>query len=369
MKNIKKKLFSSFSLKSYKKLKKFQNSKPIIKGFKLLKNKNKIKCLLNKNIIYFLIILLLCIFSLVLLYKLLSKNKFYDIVIVLTVWRRNNIERQLIQVKNQSILKNKKTHIIIFQNSYHVNINDIVDKWKKPGIFSSDVDITFIQSPIETGYFGRMLVPLTSSVKDDTYFFICDDDVIWGNRYFENMIRVVNEGFLAVRTGRIVKADFREKNVPLSGYQICFNEDIENDFGSQVWSGRISWLRKAWNHIPFSIANSEDFWISAVLKSYYNISTKVPKCPCPKDNNPIIPDMCAASDKSGLHHVNEIIGDSISKHNIRTSLVKKMIKNFNYQRLIFTKPDYVKSMKKKFEYGKKLFDLSDPLWKDVLFWQ
>ena len=108
MKNIKKKLFSSFSSKSYKKIRKFQNNKPRIK---VLKNKNKIKCLLNKNIIYFLIILLLCIFSLVLLYILLSKNKFYDIVIVLTVWRRNNIERQLIQVKNQSILKNKKTHI------------------------------------------------------------------------------------------------------------------------------------------------------------------------------------------------------------------------------------------------------------------
>ena len=35
-------------------------------------------------------------------------NEYYDIVIVLTVWKRNNLERQLIQVKNQSILKNKK---------------------------------------------------------------------------------------------------------------------------------------------------------------------------------------------------------------------------------------------------------------------
>ena len=47
-------------------------------------------------------------------------NEYYDIVIVLTVWKRNNLERQLIQVKNQSILKNKKTNLIIFQNSNHV---------------------------------------------------------------------------------------------------------------------------------------------------------------------------------------------------------------------------------------------------------
>ena len=44
-----------------------------------------------------------------------TKNKFYDIVIVLTVWKRNNLERQLLQVKNQSILKDKKVNIIIFQ--------------------------------------------------------------------------------------------------------------------------------------------------------------------------------------------------------------------------------------------------------------
>ena len=55
-----------------------------------------------------------------------------------------------------------------------------------------------------------MLVPLTSSVKDDTYFFICDDDVIWGNRYFENMIRVVNEGSLATRNGRIITKKYHE---------------------------------------------------------------------------------------------------------------------------------------------------------------
>ena len=121
------------------------------------------------------------------------QNDMYDIVIVLTVWKRNNIDRQLTQVKNQSILKNKKTNIIIFQNSNHLNINDIVDKWKQSDSFSSKVDITFIQSPIETGYFGRFIIPLTSSVWSNSYFFICDDDIIWGNRYFENMIRVVNE--------------------------------------------------------------------------------------------------------------------------------------------------------------------------------
>ena len=295
----------------------------------------------------------------------------YDFVIVLTVWKRNNLERQLIQVKNQSILKNKKTNIIIFQNSNHTYIEDIVNKWKQSKNFSEKIDITFIQSPIETGYFGRFIIPLISSVRNNSYFFICDDDVIWGNRYFENMIRVVNEGSLATRNGRIIDINFKE-NTEVSKSkvltkQICYNEDIEYDFGGHIWAGRISWLRKAWNHIPFSIENSEDFWISAVLKRFYNISTKIPKCPCP-DEKPIIPDMCAASDKSALKHVKAKVGKSSISTRIRVKLIEQIIQNFHYQRLILAKPEYVKSIHKKFIYGEKLFNLNDSIWKDVCYW-
>jgi len=300
------------------------------------------------------------------------KDDSYDIVIVLTIWKRNNLERQLIQVKNQSILRNKKTNIIIFQNSNHTYIEDIVNKWKLSNDFSDKVDITFIKSPIETGYFGRFIIPLTSSIRSNSYFFICDDDVIWGNRYFENMIRVVNEGSLATRNGRIIDENFDERMEAFKekwvDKHICYNEDIEYDFGGHIWAGRISWLRKAWNHIPFSLENSEDFWISAVLKSFYNIPTKTPKCPCP-NKNPIIPDMCAASDKSSLSHENAVIGKSSISHDIRMKLIKEIIQNFNYQRLYLVKPEYVENIHKKFVYGEKLFNLNDSIWKDVLFWQ
>jgi len=301
-----------------------------------------------------------------------KKNELFDIVIVLCVWKRNNLERQLIQVKNQSILKNKKTNIIIFQNANHLNIDEIVNKWKQPNTFSEEVDITFIKSPIETGYFGRFIIPLISSVGSNSYFFVCDDDVIWGNRYFENMIRVVNEGSLATRNGRLISRNYREISEAFKKggqyKQICYNEDIEYDFGGQIWAGRISWLRKAWNHIPFSIKNSEDFWLSASLKAFYNISTKIPKCPCPQ-KGPIVPDMCAASDKSAYTHKNAKIGDSTVDHSIRTKLIKEITINFKYQRLILSKPEYVKNIFHKYVFGNKLYNLTDSLWKEVLFWQ
>ena len=45
-----------------------------------------------------------------------------------------------------------------------------MNKWKQPDAFSDDVHITFIQSPIETGYFGRFIILLTSSVMEDSYY-------------------------------------------------------------------------------------------------------------------------------------------------------------------------------------------------------
>ena len=300
----------------------------------------------------------------------------YNLIIVLTIWKRNNLEKLLMQVKRQSILKTKRTNIIVFQNFNHIDVNDIINKWKKPDAFLEKVNLTFIQSPFETGYFGRFLIPLTSTVTNNAYFIICDDDVIWGDRYFENMIRVVDEGYLATRNGRIVDKNFNEIS-PIAdkawklNTHICYNEDIEYDFGGHIWAGRISWLRKAWTHIPIFIENSEDFWISAALKAYYNISTKTPKCPCP-EGAPIIPDMCAASDKSAGNHINAIVGNFTLGPTLRSNLMRETAMKFNYTPLINSNPGIIENIRNKFLSGDlnhPLFDLNDSLWKDVLFWQ
>ena len=182
--------------------------------------------------------------------NLLSKSNNevqYDVVIVLTVWKRNNLESQLIQIKRQSIIdpkENKRINIIIFQNSNHTNITEIIKKWNMPDMFSDNVKITYINSPLETGYFGRFLTPLTSPLTPSAYFIICDDDVIWGDRYFENMIRVVDEGSLATRNGRLISRNFIEISPPYFAWKknlhVCYNEDIEYDFGGHIWAGRIS---------------------------------------------------------------------------------------------------------------------------------
>ena len=304
-----------------------------------------------------------------------SNDNQYDLVIVLTVWKRNNLKRQLIQIKRQSILKAKKTNIIVFQNSNHINVDNIIEEWQKPGMLYDSVKITFIKSPIETGYYGRFISPLISPVTSNAYFIVCDDDIIWGDRYFENMLRVVDEGFLATRNGRLIDKNYNEilPNSKIFEYssQVCFNEDIEYDFGSHIWAGRISWLRKAWSHVPISIENCEDFWLSTTLKKFYNIATRTPKCPCPK-NYPIQPDLCAASDKSASAHINCTIGKTTINNEVRIKLIKEISKYYNYKPLVFLDPDIIDKIKNKFIFGNTtnpLFDLSDSLWNNVLVWQ
>ena len=298
-----------------------------------------------------------------------------DLVIVLTVWKRNNLNAQLMQIKRQSILKQKKTNIIVFQNFNHINIDKIIEEWKKPGIFSEQVKITFIKSPIETGYFGRFIAPLISPVDNNAYFIICDDDVIWGDRYFENMIRVVNEGFLATRNGRLINKEYQEilpiEKIFQKDNQVCFNEDIEYDFGGQIWAGLISWLRMAWKHIPISLENCEDFWLSATLRTFYNIGTKTPKCPCPK-NFPITPDLCAASEKTANIHANGTIGNKIVDHSFRSQLIKEIAIQLKYKPMLFLDSKALDKINDKFIFGNSehpLFNLSDALWKNALFWQ
>ena len=187
------------------------------------------------------------------------------------------------------------------------------------------------------------------------------------------MARVINEGSLATRNGRIITENYQTYSIFKFNQgekeQVCFNEDIEHDFGGHIWAGRISWLRKAWNHIPYSFENCEDFWISAVLKSFYNITTKMTRCPCPdKDPSNSNLELCSNLEKIGLYHENALVGKTEILHSIRAKIIEQIIKGFNFQRLIYTKPYFVKLMDSILKYGRNIFNnINEGIWKDSIF--
>ena len=176
------------------------------------------------------------------------------------------------------------------------------------------------------------------------------------------MITVVDEGSTATRNGLIIDQNYEETSpVPISltqNIQVCYNEDIEYDFLGHTLAGCLSWLRKVLNHFPVPIENCVDFWISASLKSFYNIPTKIPKFPCPK-GIPIPLDMCPKIGKSYITH-------------IRSDIIKETGIKFNYQLLISLDKEYFENIPKNFIFGdieNPLFNLNDSLWNDALFWK
>eukprot|EP00727_Mastigamoeba_balamuthi_P000133 m51a1_g10116 hypothetical protein (870) ;mRNA; r:28985-31594 len=243
------------------------------------------------------------------------------VVVVLTVWKRFNVDWQLELVSRQSVLRTARVAVVVFQNGVHIDqgrMNATLAKWRaSPQFRRHNVSVAHVHSAIETGYYGRFLAPFLARTWPGARWVVCDDDVIWGDRYFENLLRVVDEGSLAVRVGRYVhvrpgEGEWLGWSAGGVGTQVTFEEDVQYDFGGQVWAGRMDWLRLAWSTPPVSIMNGEDFWISAVLRPH-GIATKAPRCPRPAGPGPLpFPDLCCCSDMSALKHSGPSVGDTKS---------------------------------------------------------
>lgn len=299
-----------------------------------------------------------------------------DLVVLFTVWRRPEmLAVQLKMLRAQSILgRMKKTCVQIFQNGNHVDVNRVVKEWSSQEVWVPHyVHVVFIHSSVETGYFGRFIVPLTAHVSDDAYFVVTDDDLLWGPRYLENMLRVVDDGYLATRNGRFVNSDGLElmltqiDSLWARDIHVTFNKDADYDFGGHTWSGKIQWLRDAWTHPPDSYVNCEDFWISAVLKTYYGIRTRSPRCPH------LRPEMCSCSHDSAHTHRKAILGNNtaLNENENHHIVMRSIIKKYGYVTLLDEEPDIVKKTsslytKRVGKYNTSNSDLA--VFKNCLFW-
>ena len=223
----------------------------------------------------------------------------FDLVIIFTVWQRETLESYFRMFERQNLWDERglsfRVHILVFQNSAHINVTHIVARWDVPNRWGSrDVTISHTISLIPTGYFGRFIAPLLTAVRDDSYWIICDDDVVWGAHYISNMLRVVDNGRLATRNGRFISYGPRINNGTLTmidsagtseraweaNMHVSFEEDVLYDYGGHMWSGRVSWLRTAWTaYPPTDLSTAEDFWLSAALLAALGVRTARPRCP------------------------------------------------------------------------------------------
>ena len=258
----------------------------------------------------------------------------FDLVILLTVWQRDTLSFQIQNVIEQTALTNRNSIIIIFQNGNHVNITDVIKYWQ-PICERKNIKLLYIHSIIESGYFGRFLAPLSVEYCPDSYFIINDDDIMFGSKYYENMIRVVNEGSLCTQNGRVFNWKnnelFYQAHLNVSLGPTIFEHDVQCDFGGHIWTGRMKWLKEVWKFPPLDISNAEDFWISSVLRTKFGIKTMKPMCPLPRRGKfNYNGEYCACDLMTCRDHRAAKYGNSTTKDNQRLLIMKKLSDYLNY---------------------------------------
>ena len=267
-------------------------------------------------------------------------HRVYEVVIVLTVWKRMMLDRQLRCVASQASLRGRKVLVIVFQNGCHVDISDVLLRWKSFWSGNRNVDIRHVHSTLESGYYGRFLAPLMADSDGETVWILHDDDILFGSRYYENIFRVVEAGFLATRNCRMI-GERGEEVLPAmkTDWFVTWESDMVCDFGGHIWAGRMAWLRDAWSHPPLDVSNCEDFWLSAVLKVFQGVGTRSPRCPKPNSESANWHgELCACADLSALRHQAATVGETKTRDRLRNDLMMRIVKRYNFSRILDESP-------------------------------
>jgi hypothetical protein len=183
--------------------------------------------------------------------------------------------------------------------------------------------------------------------------------------------------FLATRNGRFLDGNLKEFADGASeagwardGIQVTYDTDIDYDFGGHIWAGRISWLKDVWHNFTQSFDDAEDFWLSAVLKSKFNIGTRKPKCLKPNDSDTKrSPDFCACSHKSATHHENAVAGGNEVSISNRHAAMINIGRKFQYEPLLKNDQKIVEKSNLAHKiHEHPIFDLNGTIFSQCLYW-
>ncbi len=202
-----------------------------------------------------------------------------DVTIVLNIWKRKYLEKQLKALEGQTVIP-KEIWVIHYEE--HVQVKDLV------AMFSDKFpSITIIESTKNLKYFGRFSI----AVNIETEFtWVLDDDVIPGTRWLANCCyKCSTLNAIITCTGRIIpKDDFQPENprnfnpdyfigdILQHKEDMCYlTKDQVVDYACQSYFFKTAWLRAFWSIWPTTFACGEDIHLCASCKSQLNIDTVV----------------------------------------------------------------------------------------------
>lgn len=184
----------------------------------------------------------------------MEKNK-EQVSVILTVWKRNNLERQLKAIYEQTA---NIEQIYVYQNENHIDISYLKDKYNFIHIHSKDKNFKF---------HGRFTLPLLFETE---YTAIFDDDTIPNKRWIEHSTNLVKEKNCIV--GANARKYYDSSFDPFVGN----NEPLKCDIVGHCWVFKTAWIHYMWREKPPRYDNGEDIHFCATCQIYGNIECYYP---------------------------------------------------------------------------------------------
>ena len=127
-------------------------------------------------------------------------------------------------------------------------------------------------------FHGRFALGLLAKTKYVAFF---DDDTIPGNKWFENCINTVNQGYNGIlgTTGVLLEGNYYTPHTKVGWNRGGNDQPQEVDLVGHAWFMEKNYLRYLWYEDPVSWDNGEDMQLSYLAQKYGNIKTYVPSHP------------------------------------------------------------------------------------------
>ena len=186
-----------------------------------------------------------------------------SIVAILNVWKRHTLEEQIKAVQANSVAPDR---IIVYQNESHVDISDIIARYKVEHLWSLNFN---------RKYHARFKIP--PFVNAD-YYAIFDDDTVPGPEWHRHAIETLEDKNCIVGiNGRAFIPELK-KQFPAGGVanNQFFKAPTMTDYCGHGWLLKKQHIMNMWSRTPATFETGEDTHISIVNRHYYGIPTFVP---------------------------------------------------------------------------------------------
>jgi hypothetical protein len=190
-----------------------------------------------------------------------------DISVILNVYKRGyTLEEQIKAIKAQSVT--------IKSENIHIWYNTPENGKSQPN--PSDSKIKTYRCNHNTKFWGRFTIPLLCRTK---YIAIFDDDIIPGNRWFENcLINIERKDGILGGSGVITNGKTYTPNTKVGWNGIHNDKPMYVDLVGHAWFFKKEHAKFMWLEEPPSWENGEDMFLSFIAQKN-NIPTYVPEHP------------------------------------------------------------------------------------------